>query len=48
MYLLFKNYSLSKLNFFLWNTNSTNRKGKNKQKKHKHTKHSKKDNIGKG
>ena len=58
MSFLLKNYSLvesvylfircNKTRFFLQNTNNTDRNGVNKQNTHTHTKHSKKDNIGKG
>ena len=37
-----------KTKFFLWNTNNTDRNSVNKQNTHTHTKHSEKDNIGKG
>ena len=58
MSLLFKNYSyvevtylLSrsiKTKFFLWNTKNADRNGINEQNMHTYTKHSEKDNIGKG
>ena len=54
----FKNYSLAKViyvfircykaRFLLLNTSNTDRNGVNKQNKHTHTKHSEKDNTGKG
>ena len=57
MSLLFKYYSpvevtymLIKTNFFTWHTKNANSNGINKQQTHTHihTKHSQKDNIGKG
>ena len=55
---LFKNYSLieviyllikcNKTKFFLSSTITTDRNGVNKQNTHRDTKHSEKDNIGKG
>ena len=47
-------YMLNKTNFFTWHTKNTNSNGINKQNTHTHThthihsKHSQKDNIGKG
>ena len=57
--LLFKIYSFLKViyllirwcyktRFFLWNTNNIDRNSVNKQNTHTHTKHSYKDNTGKG
>ena len=56
MSLIFKNYllaegtylliRLNKTEFFLWNTNNTDRNDINKQNTQTHTKHSEKYNIG--
>ena len=58
MSLLSKNYlvfkvtyllnSFNKTKFFPWNTKNTARNGINKENTHTYTKHSEKDNIGKG